>query len=66
MINTLFIFLFFTDDLLLKRFIHVSSGSIEMAKNLMELFYTIRSQAPEIFDNRDPSQKGMQDIFETV
>lgn len=48
------------------RFIHVSSGSIEMAKNLIELFYTIRSQAPEIFDNRDPSQKNLQDIFEIM
>lgn len=56
----------FTDDLLLKRFIHVSNGSIESAKNLIELFYTIRSQAHEIFDNRDISQKGLQDILEIV
>lgn len=55
-----------TDELLLLRFIHVCNGSIELAKNLMELFYTIRSQAPEIFDNRDPSQKGLQDILNTM
>nr|CAI5854869.1 unnamed protein product [Callosobruchus analis] len=54
------------DDNLLKRFLQCSKNSIEKSKNLIELFYTVRSQAPEIFANRDPKQPELQMIFENI
>ncbi|VEN56902.1 unnamed protein product [Callosobruchus maculatus] len=54
------------DDNLLKRFLQCSKNSIEQSKSLIELFYTVRSQAPEIFANRDPKQPELQMIFENI
>lgn len=42
------------DDIFIKRFLRCCNHSLEQTKNLMDLFYTLRSQAPEIFGNRDP------------
>ncbi|KAG5885890.1 hypothetical protein JTB14_019149 [Gonioctena quinquepunctata] len=54
------------DDKLLKRFLHASKNSIEGTKHLINLFYTIRTQCPEIFANRDPTQKCIQSVFEIL
>ncbi|KAJ8985358.1 hypothetical protein NQ317_008389 [Molorchus minor] len=51
-------------DIMIQRFLHVCNHSIEKTKTLMDLFYTLRSQAPEIFDNRDPMQR--QEVLENI
>lgn len=54
------------DDKFLVRFLHCSNGSIERAKHLIDLCFTLRSQAPEIFDNRDIRNRELQEAFEQV
>ncbi|XP_066145477.1 alpha-tocopherol transfer protein-like [Euwallacea fornicatus] len=51
-------------DKLLNRFLHSCRYSPEQAKTLIDLFYTLRSQAPEIFANRDPTSPELQSAFE--
>ncbi|KAJ8965413.1 hypothetical protein NQ314_004166 [Rhamnusium bicolor] len=51
---------------MLKRFLHACNNSIEQTKTLIDLFYTIRSQAPEIFDNRDPTKPEIQEVFANI
>uniref|UniRef100_A0AAR5QHW1 CRAL/TRIO N-terminal domain-containing protein n=1 Tax=Dendroctonus ponderosae TaxID=77166 RepID=A0AAR5QHW1_DENPD len=51
-------------EVLLNRFLHTCNYSIEQTKNLIELFYTLRSQAPEIFSDRDPASPEILEIFE--
>ncbi|XP_045467502.1 alpha-tocopherol transfer protein-like [Harmonia axyridis] len=53
-------------DTMLLRFLHTCNYSIEQTKTLIELFYTIRSQAPELFSNRDPTQSALQDCFKAI
>ncbi|EEZ98182.1 alpha-tocopherol transfer protein [Tribolium castaneum] len=54
------------DDVLILRFLHTCNYSLEQTKQLIDLFYTIRSQAPEIFGNRDPSDAASQEIFKII
>ncbi|KAH1006029.1 hypothetical protein HUJ04_006911 [Dendroctonus ponderosae] len=53
-------------EVLLNRFLHTCNYSIEQTKNLIELFYTLRSQAPEIFSDRDPASPEILEIFENL
>ncbi|KAK9884643.1 hypothetical protein WA026_007480 [Henosepilachna vigintioctopunctata] len=53
-------------DVMLHRFLHTCSYSREKAKSLIDLFYSIRSQAPELFSNRDPTLKTLQDCFKAI
>ncbi|XP_076258482.1 alpha-tocopherol transfer protein-like isoform X2 [Rhynchophorus ferrugineus] len=52
------------DDNLLRRFLHTCNNSIEQTKTLIDLFYTIRAQIPEIFSNRDPASMELKEIFD--
>ncbi|CAH1119368.1 unnamed protein product [Phaedon cochleariae] len=54
------------DDILLRRFLSAAENSIERAKYLIDLFFTIRSQSPEIFSDRDPNQAGIRAIFQII
>lgn len=56
----------FLGEVLLNRFLHICNYSIEQTKNLMDLFYTLRSQAPEIFSDRDPASPELLEIFENL
>lgn len=51
------------DKALINRFLHTCKDSIEQTKSLIDLFYTIRAQTPEIFSNRDPASAEIQEIF---
>ncbi|XP_063909027.1 alpha-tocopherol transfer protein-like [Zophobas morio] len=53
-------------DLLLLRFLHTCNYSLEQTKHLIDLFFTIRSQAPEIFGNRDPTDPNIQEVFKII
>ncbi|XP_065169737.1 retinol-binding protein pinta-like isoform X2 [Atheta coriaria] len=54
------------EDQLLRRFIISAFHSVEKTKALIDLNYTLRSQAPEIFDNRDPDLHEIQNVFNLV
>lgn len=51
------------DDTIIRRFILSCNRSLEKTKQVIDLCYTIRSQAPEIFANRDVLSPEMQHII---
>ncbi|XP_060527195.1 alpha-tocopherol transfer protein-like [Cylas formicarius] len=54
------------NDKLLQRFLYTCNHSVERAKHLIDLFYTIRSQSPEIFADRDPDAPHIRQAFEDI
>lgn len=62
----LFLLPFFSEDQFLRRFLYVTNFSLEQTKNLIDLFYTMRSQIPEVFSKRDPKDEKIQKVFEIV
>lgn len=44
-----------TDDQFLVAFLRGCKFSLEKAKQKIDLFYTVRTHAPELIKNRDPS-----------
>ncbi|XP_050297166.1 alpha-tocopherol transfer protein-like [Anthonomus grandis grandis] len=52
------------NDTLLHRFLHCCNYSIEKAKVLIDLFFTVRSHTPEIFTDRDPKSPELLEIFQ--
>ncbi|XP_041980556.1 alpha-tocopherol transfer protein-like [Aricia agestis] len=52
------------DDILLKRFYASCNKSTERAKKTLDLFFTIRSSAPELFSRRDPMSPEIQRVFD--
>lgn len=52
-----------TDDRLLARFLHCSDGSLERTKATLDLFFTLRANAPEFFSDRDPQALRVQQVF---
>ncbi|CAG9790937.1 unnamed protein product [Diatraea saccharalis] len=54
------------DEVLLKRFILSCGYSIERAKRSLDLFFTIRSNAPELFCMRDPWSQEIRRAFEVT
>lgn len=55
-----------SDDQLIRRFLYSCRHSLERTKKTIDLCFTIRSQAPEIFSNRDPDSKEMENIYKTT
>ncbi|KAF5282987.1 hypothetical protein FQA39_LY04858 [Lamprigera yunnana] len=51
------------DERFLLRFLLCCRCSLERTKRLIDLCFTIRSQAPEIFENRDPTSESMKHIL---
>jgi hypothetical protein len=51
-----------TDEQLI-LFLHCCQHSLEASKQTIEAYYTIRTHAPELFGNRDPRRKGIQDTL---
>ncbi|CAH1112962.1 unnamed protein product, partial [Psylliodes chrysocephalus] len=51
---------------LIKRFLHCSNDSIERAKKLIDLFYTLRSQIPEVYSHRDPNSPEIKEAFTNI
>ncbi|CAH0399448.1 unnamed protein product [Chilo suppressalis] len=52
------------DETLLRRFLASSGYSMERAKRTIDLFFTIRSNSPEIFSMRDPWSAEIRRVFE--
>ncbi|KAB0790242.1 hypothetical protein PPYR_15425, partial [Photinus pyralis] len=50
-------------DRFLVRFLRCCNYSLEKTKNLLDLCYTVRSQAPELFSNRDPACDAIENIL---
>jgi hypothetical protein len=48
-----------TDEQLI-LFLNCCQHSLEASKRTIEAYYTIRTHAPEMFGNRDPNQKEIQ------
>ncbi|XP_056638142.1 alpha-tocopherol transfer protein-like [Diorhabda sublineata] len=53
-------------DLLLRKFLIASNYSIEVAKELIDIFYTLRLRTPELFANRNFYDAEIQDSIEIV
>lgn len=51
------------DDQFLVNFLRGCKYSMEKAKEKLDLFYTIRTQLPEIMTNRDPLSKKNMEII---
>jgi hypothetical protein len=54
-----------TDEQLI-LFLHCCQHSLEACKQTIEAYYTIRTHAPEMFGNRDPRRKDIQQILCTM
>jgi len=54
-----------TDEQLI-LFLHCCQHSLEACKQTIEAYYTIRTHAPELFGNRDPRRKGIQEAMSTL
>ncbi|GBP34431.1 Alpha-tocopherol transfer protein-like [Eumeta japonica] len=54
------------DDVLLRRFVLSCGKSLERAKRSIDLFFTIRSNSPEIFSKRDPFSPEIRRVFEVT
>ncbi|KAM3965553.1 alpha-tocopherol transfer protein-like [Aphomia sociella] len=52
------------DEILLRRFLASCGYSLERTKRTIDLFFTIRSNAPEIFANRDPWSPEIRRVFQ--
>ncbi|XP_022824632.1 alpha-tocopherol transfer protein-like [Spodoptera litura] len=52
------------DDILLLRFLTCCRFSLERAKRTIDLFFTIRANAPDLFCKRDPWSSEIQRVFE--
>ncbi|XP_046385665.1 alpha-tocopherol transfer protein-like [Ischnura elegans] len=46
-----------------RRFLHACNGSQERAKNVIELYFTLRAAIPELFERRDPARPEIQEVF---
>ncbi|XP_028043631.1 alpha-tocopherol transfer protein-like [Bombyx mandarina] len=54
------------DDILLLRFLSSAKYSLEKAKKTIDLFFTVRSNAPELFCKRDPWAPEIKRIFDVT
>ncbi|XP_045450338.1 alpha-tocopherol transfer protein-like [Melitaea cinxia] len=54
------------EDVLLRRFYTSSGKRMERVKRTMDLFFTIRSTAPELFLKRDPWSPEIRRVFEVT
>ncbi|KAI8434332.1 hypothetical protein MSG28_012404 [Choristoneura fumiferana] len=54
------------DDKLLRRFLHCSYYDIEKAQNVIESFSSLRATSPELFNDRDPLSKQIQNTLKIV
>ncbi|XP_028151022.1 uncharacterized protein LOC114344392 isoform X2 [Diabrotica virgifera virgifera] len=54
------------NDVLLTRFIYCCNGSIEVAKKLIDLFYSMRLQIPELFSDRDPAHPDIDKAWQVM
>ncbi|KAJ0175100.1 hypothetical protein K1T71_009241 [Dendrolimus kikuchii] len=52
------------DEIMLRRFLVSCNYSLERAKRTIDLFFTIRSTAPELFCKRDPWAPEIRRVFE--
>ncbi|KAG8223024.1 hypothetical protein J437_LFUL001346 [Ladona fulva] len=50
-------------DRFLRRFLYVCDGSLEKAKSVIEVYFTLRAAIPELFDRRDPTSPEIQEVF---
>jgi hypothetical protein len=53
----------FADDGQLERLFLRCKKSVERAKEVLEMYYTLRSALPEIFSNTDPAQEWFKKII---
>lgn len=54
------------DEIILRRFLTSCNYSLERAKRTIDLFFTIRSTAPELFCKRDPWAPEIRRVFEVT
>lgn len=74
LINPIFIYktfhkdksLTFSGDTVIANFLTMNKFSIEMSKQKLDMYYTIRNIFPEIFQNKHPKLLIMKEIAETV
>jgi hypothetical protein len=55
--------MFVSTDEQLILFLHCSHSNLEDCKKVIEAYYTLRTQYPEIFGNRDPKRDEVQHAF---
>ncbi|CAG0895718.1 unnamed protein product [Cyprideis torosa] len=53
-----------TDDATILRFLRGCKFSLQRTKEKLDAFYTMKTVLPEFFNNRDPKQKGIQQLLQ--
>jgi len=54
------------DEVWLRNFLLRCKNSVERAKERLDTYYTVRANMPEIYSDRDPSCKEIEDVFDTL
>ncbi|VVD02069.1 unnamed protein product [Leptidea sinapis] len=54
------------EDIILRRFYLSCRKNVDRAKRTIDLFFTIRANAPDLFCNRDPCSPGIRGVFEVT
>ena len=57
---------YFTDDIKIANFLLLNKYSIEKTKQKIDLYYTIRSLLPDIFDNVNPKSSQMRHFMDVT
>ncbi|KAJ8932600.1 hypothetical protein NQ314_014566 [Rhamnusium bicolor] len=60
------LFLSLPGDILIESFLITNKFSIERTKQKLDMYYTIRSFIPEMYENKNPSLPHMQETFNIV
>jgi hypothetical protein len=58
--------MYFTDDKRLKHIFIKCKGRMEIAKSVLDLYFTARTHIPEVMSNRDPFAQWFKDLTERV
>ena len=66
--NKLFLmsYKFVSDEEYLKRLFLQCKGRMEIAKSVLDMYFTVRGKIPEVMSNRDPCQPWFRTISDIV
>jgi hypothetical protein len=57
---------FFTDEERMKRIFIQCRGRMEIAKSVLDMYFTVRTHIPEVLSNRDPFSQWFKDLSERM
>jgi len=56
----------FTDEERLKRIFILCKGRMEIAKSVLDMYFTVRTHIPEFLGNRDPFAQWFKDLTDRM